>query len=214
MKSRIGFLFLIVLLFSACAKEKGNFHFSGRITDRETHQPVSNAFVSVNEWYHNGKECLVQYGKVYTNTNGEYDFTFDYFYKGEQSTDMDIQHANVVDRFFHLHGVNDGENHYDLEVETKSKLAVRIINQSPVDLNDSIFDIYIARPFGRQYVIEGNPGFSGTSVSRSDTTSFFGFSTQTIHYSYRKNTIVHQDSVTVTVADPYATTVEHATISY
>lgn len=214
MKGRIGFVFLLVLLISCTGKEKGNFHFFGRVTDRLTHQPVPGVYVCLNEQYHRGKEALETFGRVYTNTNGEYDFTMGYYYKGEEKTEIETSHANVVDRFFRVNGIYEGENHYDREVETRSKLAVRIINQWPVDQHDSIFDIYIARPFGRQYVSEGNPAYTGTSVSRTDTTSFFGFSTHKLHYSFRKNNIIHQDSVTVNVADPYATAVENVTISY
>ena len=204
---------LIVVALMACSKDRGHYHFYGRITEEITGAPVPNGLVTVVEEYDVGHSESESYGNVYTNGNGEYDFNTEMRHRSETNVELLVSQSAIGIVGKQIDGIFE-ESHNDITVKSHCLLEFSIYNHFPFDQHDSIFNIYIDRPTGPQYVIGGNPSFTGMSVSRHDTTSFFGFTANVLHYSVKKNNLVTQFTDTISTPDPYAVMVMQDSISY
>lgn len=213
MTNRISYLVLFVLLASCSVKDRGHYHFYGNVTEKITGAPVPGALMKVLEDYDDGSIQRGEYGNVYTDHHGDYVFYTDIRHRNEKSVALVSSSPSTGINGKSFGGIKE-ENHIDLQVNSQCYLVFHIVNQNPFDQDDLLFDVYFDRPRFNQYVIEGNPMLTGTSVDRIDTTSFFGYESHILYYSIRKNGITYHASRTIYTPDPYSAGTIHDSIFY
>lgn len=184
-------LFVVLSVFGfSCSKERirHRVEFAGRVTDMYTHVPVPNASITLNEEYDYGQSGHQYIHGTPTDQDGNY-----YFLTHDLHTNETNVYIEVGDPAIHLQSTKnihvnyDELNRNDIEVATSSLINFYFHNASPYNANDSLWNIYIERPWGHQIVGSADTVLRGMNVNGWLRSGYLGYTSSVLHYTVTKN---------------------------
>lgn len=214
-------LLLLLFLLAGCRNQneyKDPCYISGRIIDEGTRFPVKNASVKMYEEFWSGSNShygSFDFGPDYTDENGNYSLECEPLHENARQRNMLIfgPHAGLQPTFFSA-SIKPGTTLViDTTVTTKSYFSLFFQNVTPVSNNDSVYDIYIERPWGNQF-LKGQAVLYGQTVYAPLRASYYGYSESVLHFSVNKTGTPQHFIDTLRVNDRFADLQINDTISY
>lgn len=202
------FLGLFVILQGlACRRDNTRtIIITGHAIDAGTQMPVYHASVGMKLAYKGEK---LVYGPVPADSTGFFSLVCeDVLIDASGSVEVYDTHSNVPYRFGLL--MQDQETiTFNPRVGNPAVLRYVFINAAPYDINDSVSDFYIERPWGRQEVFpRGSITTATTSSNSYREGSYYGCPETILHYTVTKN------GISVSLTDTFHVTYVYANWRY
>lgn len=211
-KKLITFLPLLLLFLPGCRKNgpiKEPYTIRGRIVSEGTRYPVANARIRLEEEYYveamaGSSKKIGGFGPVQSDANGNYELVGQLHKNSEKCQILVFSEAGRGPVFF---PVNLGGDH-DVRIDTIAITGAQFFltfesTIAPVNVNDSIYNIYFERPWGNQYFI-GNTVLYAPAIYAPLRASYYGYAENILHYTVNKAGITQNFTDTLHVNDPFA----------
>lgn len=213
-------LFLAVLVIGCRKEYKDSVHLSGTVKDKFTLTPIEGAEIYIYEEleYSATGSTHGASSRGETYSGGE----FSYYPKGMRKDHVVTKRELVITKENVIRegtgrapvgGLQD-EVIVHAEVITDCRINYRFINTTPYDAYDSVYNIYVARPWGQQVVGTGANILAGPSINISLLSGYYGYSETILHYTVKKNGIATERMDTLFRNDPFTCTIINDTINY